>query len=465
VRQSGVQLELKIVKCWLLTCVLLWTSNWPTMAFAAGAVPLETQPEEDLAEPVAEPIPNKPVSTEELARFAGVFRQVQNAFVEPVSEHELMEAAIHGLLTRLDPHSEYLTKAQLEGFTEETNGLYGGLGLEVQVQDGRLLVVTPIDDTPASRAGIQAGDVIDRIDGTPVDGEAAYDGVELLRGANGTTVELMILRGEADPISVKLKREVIQVKSAVFTALPSGVGLLRVSAFQSDTALSARRAIDLAQKKLPLQGLILDLRSNPGGYVTSAVGLSDLFLEQGLIVSTKGREATANTQYKAQTGDVLNGAPMIVLINAGTASAAEIVAGALQDHHRAIVIGAPSFGKGSVQSIVPLANGDGLKLTTARYYTPSGKSIQSRGIRPDVLLDAVSLRAEQTDDVVTEAKLSRHLDQPSDKIDAPAVLPISALLRDDYAINQAFHMLRAIALNKPVPTQPSHNHKNKQETH
>ncbi len=408
---------------------------------------------------------SKTVSTEELARFAGVFRQVQNAFVEPVSEHELMEAAIHGLLTRLDPHSEYLTKAQLEGFTEETNGLYGGLGLEVQVQEGRLLVVTPMDDTPASRAGIQAGDVIERIDGTPVDGEAAYDGVELLRGATGTTVELMIARGATDPFSVKMKREVIQVKSAALTQLPNNIALLRVSAFQSDTAPSAKRALDRAQTKSPLAGLILDLRSNPGGYVTSAVGLGDLFLEQGLIVSTKGREATANTQYKAQPGDLMNGAPIIVLINAGTASAAEIVAGALQDQRRAIVIGAPSFGKGSVQSIVPLANGDGLKLTTARYYTPSGQSIQSRGIRPDVLLDTVRLTADQADDIVTEAKLSRHLEEPSATPKGTAAMPITTLLRDDYAVNQAFHMLRALALSKPTPSDRHQNQKNKQEAH
>jgi carboxyl-terminal processing protease len=383
------------------------------------------------------------VSLEELARFAEVFRQVQQNFVEPVSDHVLMEAAIHGLLTRLDPHSEYLVRKDLDAFTDETSGVYAGLGLEVQVENGNLTVVSPMDETPASRAGLRPGDVILRIDGAVIEGEAVFAGADLLRGPSGSIVKLEIQRAGADAFEVALKREVIQLKSARGSRLPAGMALLRVSAFQNDTVNSASKALRALQAKQALRGLVLDLRSNPGGFVVSAIGLADLFMESGVIVATKGRTEGANSSARASAGDVLNGAPMVVLIDAGSASAAEIVAGALQDSHRAIVVGQKSFGKGSVQSLLPLSNGDGLRLTTARYFTPSGRSIQARGIVPDVPLDTMALRHVDAGAPVSESDLAGHLVQNATPANADAD---NTAFENDYALNEAVNMLRTMAL-------------------
>lgn len=393
--------------------------------------------------PVAPEAASSQVSVEELSRFAEVFREVQRSFVEPVSDHELMEAAIQGLLTRLDPHSEYMVRKDLEEFSEQTSGVYGGLGVEVQVIAGELKIVSPMDDTPASRAGLRSGDVISRIDGTVIEGQAAFTGVDMLRGEVGSSIKLEIQRAGAEAFEVTLKREIIQLKSARAERLPGGMALLRVAAFQNDTVRSAERALTALQEKKPVRGLVLDLRSNPGGYVAAAVGLSDLFLESGVIVSTKGRNADANTELKATAGDLLKGAPIVVLIDAGSASAAEIVAGALQDHHRAIVMGQKSFGKGSVQSLLPLSNGDGLRLTTARYFTPSGHSIQARGILPDVPLGSLTLNREaERIAPITEADLANHLKEAAEATvadDLPAI-------ETDYALSEAVNVLRAVAL-------------------
>lgn len=391
---------------------------------------------------------SKAVSVEALARFAEVFREVQSSFVEPISDQALMEAAIHGLLVRLDPHSEYLVRKDLEAFTDETSGVYAGLGVEVQVDKGVLKIISPMDGSPAARAGLRPGDVISRIDGAVIEGEAAYAGVELLRGAAGSAINLQIERPGVEPFEVALKREIIQVKSAKAERLPGGMGLLRVAAFQNDTVRSSEEALRKLQQSKPLNGLVLDLRSNPGGFVTSAVGLADLFLEQGTIVSTRGRQPSSNTEMKATPGDILKGAPMVVLIDAGSASAAEIVAGALQDQHRAILVGQKSFGKGSVQSLLPLSNGDGLRLTTARYFTPSGNSIQARGILPDVPLDSLSLsRMELGPRPVFEADLAGHLNQ------LPLQTPIIAeeakpAIESDYALSEAVNILRAVAFER-----------------
>ena len=391
---------------------------------------------------------NKAVSVEELSRFAEVFREVQASFVEPISDHALMEAAIHGLLVRLDPHSEYLVRKDLEAFSDETAGVYAGLGVEVQVEEGVLKIVSPMDGSPAARAGLRPGDVISRIDGAVIEGEAAYAGVELLRGTAGSAIKLQIERAGVESFEVALKREVIQVKSAKAERLPGGMALLRVAAFQNDTVRSSEDALRKLQLSKPLRGLVLDLRSNPGGFVTSAVGLADLFLEQGTIVSTKGRQPSANTEMKATPGDILKGVPMVVLIDAGSASAAEIVAGALQDQHRAIIVGQKSFGKGSVQSLLPLSNGDGLRLTTARYFTPSGNSIQARGIFPDVPLDSLSLsRMELGPRPVVEADLAGHLNQ------MPLQMPLASedatpAIESDYALSEAVNILRAVAFER-----------------
>jgi carboxyl-terminal processing protease len=423
----------------ILLCLMLLSLH----AYAAEAVKEADAGQTDAGPALAT---DKPVSTEELARFAEVFRTVQKAFVDPVSEHVLMEAAIHGLLTRLDPHSEYLSKAQLAEFSEDTSGRYAGLGIEVQVVQGSLKIISPMDDTPAARAGLKAGDVIERIDGTLLSGEAAYDGVDMLRGPAGSEIELLIARGAEDPFSVKLKREVIQVKSVTLTALPKDIAVLRVSAFQADTAPTAKRLLTERQAKSPLQGLILDLRSNPGGLVHAAIGISDLFLHSGVIVSTRGRFSDQATQAKATPGDLLLGAPMVVLIDTGSASAAEIVAGALQDQGRAVLVGSTSFGKGSVQQVLPLSNGDAMKLTTARYYTPSGRSIQARGIRPDVELAPYTLqRARDVEPgaQVVEADLPRHLS--GEKRESKSV---QATLEQDFALHEATQILRAMAVRE-----------------
>ena len=414
------------------------------LGLAAGAVaPSPVLPDKE---------ENSAVSVEALSRFAEVFREVQASFVEPVSDHVLMEAAIHGLLVRLDPHSEYLVRKDLEAFSDETAGVYAGLGVEVQVDEGILKIVSPMDGSPAARAGLRPGDVISRIDGAVIEGEAAYAGVELLRGTAGSAIKLQIERAGLESFEVALKREVIQVKSAKAERLAGGMGLLRVAAFQNDTVRSSEDALRKLQLGKPLRGLVLDLRSNPGGFVTSAVGLADLFLEQGTIVSTKGRQPSANTEMKATPGDILKGVPMVVLIDAGSASAAEIVAGALQDQHRAIIVGQKSFGKGSVQSLLPLSNGDGLRLTTARYFTPSGNSIQARGILPDVPLDSLSLsRMDLGPRPVAEADLAGHLHQ------APLQMPLVAeegtggitpAIESDYALSEAVNILRAVAFER-----------------
>jgi carboxyl-terminal processing protease len=416
--------------CQLLSCAVLQM----LIAQVASAAPVKSDVQSAQS-----------VSIEELSRFAEVFKEVQLSFVEPVTDKQLMESAIEGLLHKLDPHSEYLNKSQLEGFAQDASGTYGGLGLEVQVMEGQLRIISPMDDTPADRAGLKPNDVISRIDGVVIEGVAAFSGTELLRGPVGSEVRLQIERPGQDSFEAVLKREVIQLKSAKVERLPGGLALLRVSAFQSDTVLSAQSALRRLQDKKPIQGLVLDLRANPGGYVSAATGLADLFLDDGLIVSTRGRNDAANTEVHAKAGDAINGVPMIVLIDAGSASAAEIVAGALQDHERALIMGQKSFGKGSVQSLLALSNGDALRLTTARYYTPKGKSIQARGILPDLPLAELRLSplaAAASGQPVSEASLPNHLREEG----ALEVIQQAPIIHVDYAVAEAVNVLRALHL-------------------
>ena len=351
------------------------------------------------------------VSVEDIRVFTAVFREVQRSYVEPVSAERLMKAAIRGLLLDLDPHSGYLKKSDLQALTDDTSGRYGGLGLEVQIRAGALTVIAPIDDTPAARAGIQPGDVISRIDGIPVESENADVAIDRMRGEAGSNVELTILRAGQPAFDLTLVREVIDVTAVRGRLLAPGFGYVRVAAFQTNTAEEvAKRIAALIEKEKPLEGLVLDLRSNPGGLLDAAVEVSDLFLESGLIVSTKGRVALASSEFTASPGDVLLGAPLVVLVDGGSASASEIVAGALQDRKRALILGQRSFGKGSVQSVLPLASGEAIKLTTALYYTPNGRSIQAEGIEPDVLLQPSELRpVGERDRYVSEADLPGHL--------------------------------------------------------
>lgn len=326
------------------------------------------------------------VPLDEIRRFVAVFNAVKQAYVEPVDDEKLMHSAIRGLLLDLDPHSAYLDKEDAENFDEQANGAYDGIGVELLAQpDGTLQVVSPIDGTPASRAGLQSGDVIIAIDGKPLTG--MEDSMDPLRGKVGTQVILTIVREKTPkPFDKTLTRETIRVTSVRSRLLEPGYGYIRISAFQADTGADFQKAVDGLKAKGPLKGVVLDLRSNPGGLLTSAVQVADDLLEAGTIVTTKGRIAVSDAEFDATPGDRLSGVPVVVLVDAGSASAAEVLAGALRDNKRVRIIGSRTFGKGSVQTVLPLDNGDSVKLTTARYYTPSGKSIQATGIVPDVVL-------------------------------------------------------------------------------
>lgn len=393
----------------------------------------------------AAPVPAA-VSIDDIRSFVTVFREVQRSYVEPVSSEDLMRAAIRGLLSDLDPHSAFLDAEEMTALQGDTSGEYGGLGLEVQVREGLLTVIAPIDDTPAARAGIRPGDVIISIDGTPIESGEAGNAIDRLRGKPGTEVSLSLAREGEAPFELKLTREIIRVTSARMRELAPGYPVLRIAAFQDDTTADARQAIEKARAKAPLKGLILDLRSNPGGLLDAAVGVSDLFLDEGVIVSTKGRLEASKAEFTAAPGDLLDGAPIVVLIDTGTASAAEIVAGALQDHTRGLVLGTQSFGKGSVQSVLPLREGQALKLTTARYYTPKGRSIQAEGIHPDIeLLPAKVAVDEARSGAVTEASLARHLDQEAGTETRERDRAAADLLAQDFVLAEALNVLKAMA--------------------
>jgi carboxyl-terminal processing protease len=321
-----------------------------------------------------------------LELFGDVVDTVERQYVTEVDEKKLIEAAIDGMLTSLDPHSGYLNPESFDDMRDQTRGEYGGLGLEVTSEDGVVKVISPMDNTPAARAGVKAGDFITAVNGESVLGLSVSDAVKQMRGKPGETVTLTIAREKTDPFDVKLVREIIKTKSAT-AKMEGDYGYLRVSAFNEKTTDEAQQAFtELKAKNPKMKGLILDLRNNPGGLLDQAVGVSDLFLQGGEIVSQRGRDPRDIERYNARPGDITNGLPIVVLTNSGTASAAEIVAGALQDRKRAELVGLTSFGKGSVQTVIPLRGGaDGaLKLTTARYYTPSGRSIQKTGIVPDL---------------------------------------------------------------------------------
>ena len=346
----------------------------------------------------------------EIKRYVFVYNAIREAYVDPVDDKRLMSSAIRGLLLDLDPHSAYLQKEDADAFDEDTNGAYDGIGVEVQQrEDGTVLVIAPIDDTPAARAGVRAGDLIVAVDGKPLT-PASSAGQGPLRGKAGSSVMLTIVReGQAKPLKISVKRETIRIASVRSRMLEPSYGYIRISAFQSDSAADFEKSVKAlqAQSAGKLKGLVIDLRSNPGGLLTSSVQIADDLLESGRIVSTRGRDSVNDATYAATPGDLMQGGPVAMLVDAGSASASEVLAGALRDNKRARIIGSRTFGKGSVQTVLPLENGDSVKLTTARYYTPSGKSIQARGIDPDVVL-----KPDNGDDAhadYTEAMLPGHL--------------------------------------------------------
>ena len=362
---------------------------------------------ENKTSPVEERLPLR-----ELRVFTQVFEQVRRGYVEEVTDTQLLENAIAGLLLELDPHSAYLNESDYDDLQESATGEYGGLGLEVGSEQGMIKIISPIDNTPAARAGIKAGDLIVEVDGVPVRGMALQKAIDKLRGEKGTSIDLLVLRENQDSaIEFTIVRDTIQLSSVRSRMLEPGYGYVRVSQFQTGSGDDFKQALaDLKDEKPNLKGVIIDLRNNPGGLVPASVEISDALLDSGSIVYTEGRLPSANSRYEATDGDMLEGVPVVVLINGGSASASEIVAGALQDHHRAAVIGTQSFGKGSVQTVIPLGDGRAVKLTTARYFTPSGRSIQAEGIVPDIIVEPAEIRRYARQDRVREEDLEGHLE-------------------------------------------------------
>jgi len=393
---------------------------------------------------------------DELRTFTDVFGRIKNDYVEDIDDKKLLENAIRGMVAGLDPHSAYLDREQFKELQVGTTGEFGGLGIEVGMEDGFVKVISPIDDTPAQRAGIKAGDLIIRLDDTPVKGLTLNDAVKIMRGKPGSILKLTVVReGVEKPLKIDIKRDIIKVKSVKNRMLDEGYGYVRISQFQSKTAESMVSAIEDLKKQAggALKGMVLDLRNNPGGVLNGAVAVSDAFLKKGLIVYTEGRVNDSRLRFNATPDDILNNAPLVVLVNRGSASASEIVSGALQDHSRAIIVGTQTFGKGSVQTILPLSNGTAVKLTTARYFTPSGRSIQAEGIKPDIELDQVRVSAvERTFEPIKEADLSGHLTNGNAKKaqsgDHKKTGKKQSLAQTDYQLYEALNLLRGLAIQR-----------------
>lgn len=383
--------------------------------------------------------------------FAEVFEKARADYVEDVTDEQLIEAALGGMLSALDPHSSYMNPKNYGEMQVQTRGEFGGLGIEVTMEGGLVKVVSPIDDTPAFRAGLKPGDFITHLDGEAVLGLTLSDAVEKMRGKVGTDIVLTIGREGREPFEVTVTRAVIKIKS-VRSHMEGKIGYVRITSFSDRTDDALRKAIKEFQKEAgaDLQGIVLDLRNNPGGLLDQAIAVSDVFLDKGEIVSTRSRRPEDTQRYNARKGDMIDGKPMVVLVNSGSASASEIVAGALQDHGRAIVLGTRSFGKGSVQTIIPLSGHGAMRMTTARYYTPSGRSIQAVGIEPDIKVSQAKIEPEDQPKRRREADLRGALDkdknggarekaEDKDKADA------SAKAKEDYQLQRGLDLLRGIA--------------------
>ena len=385
-------------------------------------------------------------SLDTLRAFIEVYEHIKGEYVEEIDDQTLLNDAINGMLTKLDPHSGYLKPRDVSSLRDSTSGSFGGIGIEMDVIDGLIEVIAPIDDSPASRAGILAKDIITHVDDQPVRDISLQEAIEILRGPLGSAVTLGILReieGQPQEVIVSLERAVIRVTSVKHEMLPHGIGYLRISQFQNRTGPDLIKAISNFQSQGEFNGLILDLRNNPGGVLSAAIEVTDAFINEGLIVSTKGRDEFLDSKYEATNETVLADQPIVVLINGGSASAAEIVAGALQDHERAVLIGNPSFGKGSVQTILALENEYALKLTTALYYTPNGRSIQATGIQPTIQVSEGEALIE-TDTRIREADLPKHLENVSEQSGSSD--KIVDRLTEDNQLLHAYNLLRGSQL-------------------
>ncbi len=397
--------------------------------------------------------PRVELPLEELRVFSEVYTRIKRDYVEDVDDKTLLENAVRGMLAGLDPHSTYLDNAQYQDLQASTSGAFGGLGIEVGQENGLVKVIAPIDDTPAANAGIKAGDLILRLDNRPVKDMTLSEAVKLMRGEPGSNIVLTILReGQSEPFDVTITRAIVQVKSVKSRMLDDGLGYVRISQFQARTGEDLVKAVENLKKEAggSLRGLVLDLRNNPGGVLSASVAVADAFLSEGKIVYTDGRRDKSENVWYATPPDVIDGAPMVVLVNSGSASASEIVAGALQDHGRAVIMGQRTFGKGSVQTILPLKDGGAVKITTARYYTPSGRSIQAEGIVPDIEIQPYKLAKADDESVrrVREADLKGHLSNPGKGSGASSATPSAAAadLSEDYALLEATNLLRGLAI-------------------
>lgn len=398
-----------------------------------------------------------PLPLDELRTFAEVMDRIKAAYVEPVDDKTLLENAIKGMLSNLDPHSAYLEPEAYAELQESTSGEFGGLGVEVGIEDGFIKIISPIDDTPASQAGIQPGDLIIKIDGQPTKGLSMTEAVDKMRGKAGSKILLTLVREGGQPFDVELIRAVIKVKSVKSQLLEDHYGYLRISQFQVNSGEEVGKALAALKKHndgKKLRGIVLDLRNNPGGVLQAAVEVTDHFLKKGLIVYTKGRIANSELRFSADPADASEGVPLVVLINGGSASASEIVAGALQDHKRGVLMGTDSFGKGSVQTVLPLNNDRALKLTTALYFTPNGRSIQAQGIVPDIEVSRAKVTREQDDENFKEADLAGHLgngnggaDKPSNGKGKAAGQPARPQ-DDDFQLSQALNLLKGLSVTR-----------------
>ena len=408
-----------------------------------------------LADKNKEQLPLKDLQT-----FVEILNRVKTDYVEPVSDEALLEDAVRGMLAGLDPHSSYLDKEEFAEINVQTSGKFGGLGIEVQLYNGFVRVIAPIDDTPAAKAGVQAGDLIVKIDDTPVKGMSLTDAVKKMRGDPGSKITLTLVReGAAEPVVLEMKRDVINVSSVRSRMLEPGLAYVRITTFTTATGKALSDEFKKLRKAAPggqLKGMVLDLRNNPGGVLNAAVEVSDDFIDKGTIVSIKGRISDSNREYTATPGDLLDAKPLVVLVNGGSASASEIVAGALQDTHRGLIVGSKTFGKGSVQTILPLQNDAAIKLTTARYYTPSGRSIQAEGIVPDIGIHPVKVsKADQpAGDSISEADLQGRLDNEKKENETPEQAAErkkqsdseQALAEQDYGLYEALNLLKGMVI-------------------
>ena len=381
---------------------------------------------------------------DELRTFADVFNQIRSGYVEEIDDSTLLEYAIQGMLTGLDPHSSYLSRDAFQDLQTSTTGEFSGLGLEVNMEDGYVKIIAPIDGSPAADAGLQTGDIIIKLGSVPVKGMSLNEAIELMRGPKGSEIELTIGRpGDGQPFTVTLKRDTIKVASVRQRFLEPGYGYIRIAQFQSNTGADVQSSLQKLSKEQSLKGLVLDLRNNPGGVLRASVDVAGLFMEGGTVVYTEGRLPNSDTSYNASEEDASKGVPLIVLINGGSASASEIVAGALQDNARAVIMGTPSFGKGSVQTVMPISESRAVKLTTALYFTPNGRSIQAEGIDPDVFVERAKVTTFSEAGRVSEADLSGHLSNGNGRSSSEKSRA-SGLLSTDNQLYEALVLLKGI---------------------